>query len=250
MFLLDNPVRGYAWGSRTQLADFLGREPTGGHEAELWIGAHDDDPSALADGRRLNDVIAAEPGDLLGTRVRDQFGDRLPFLMKVLAVDEPLSLQVHPSAEQARLGYARENAAGPALPAAERNYHDPSHKPELLYALTRFEGMAGFRDVARSADLLRLLPVPWAQRAADRLLVGAPEDALHAVVTDTLGTEGRALSRVLTDLGDAARHAEARARRGAVRDRARHVGADAEAVRVFARLGDLVRRYPATPASS
>ena len=67
MFLLDNPVRGYAWGSRTRLADFLGREPTGGHEAELWIGAHDDDPSALSDGRRLNDVIRAEPDDLLGT---------------------------------------------------------------------------------------------------------------------------------------------------------------------------------------
>ena len=179
--------------------------------------------------------------------MRDRFGDRLPFLMKVLAVDEPLSLQVHPSAEQARLGYAREDDAGLPLTAPERNYHDPSHKPELLFALTRFEGMAGFRDVARSADLLRQLPVPWARKAADRLLFGDPQEALRAVVTDTLATEGRPLARVLTDLGDAARHAEARARREAVRDRARHVGPDAEAVRVFARLGDLVRRYPRDP---
>ena len=109
---MDNPVRDYAWGSTTQMAQFLGREPSGGPEAELWIGAHEGAPSALPDGRRLDEVIVEEPGEILGGRVCDIFGDRLPFLMKVLAVDAPLSLQVHPSDERARLGYRRENDAG------------------------------------------------------------------------------------------------------------------------------------------
>ena len=249
MYVLDNPVRGYAWGSKTRLAEFLGRAPTGRHEAELWIGAHEADPSALTDGRRLDDVIAAESDALLGPRVRERLGDRLPFLMKVLAVEEPLSLQVHPSAEQARLGFAREDAAGISLTAPDRNYQDRSHKPELLFALTRFEGMAGFRDVERSAAILRQLHVPWARDTATRLLDGPPHEALRTVVTDTLALEGRPLARLLTELGDAARHAEARARRTAIRDRARHAGADAETARVFARLGDLVRRYPRDPGA-
>lgn len=239
MHVLGNPIRDYAWGSTTVLAEFLDREPTGEHEAELWIGAHPTTPSTLHDGRRLDEAIAERPAQLLGDRVRQRFGDSLPYLMKVLAVAEPLSLQVHPSGEEARLGYDRENAAGIALGSPERSYQDTSRKPELLFALTRFEGMAGFRDAARSAALLRLLPVPWAQETAERLVDGAADVALRSVVNSTLHLAGKPLARLLTDLGDAARHAEARARRDA--------GRDTEAARVFARAADLVHRYPRDP---
>ena len=247
---MRNAVRDYAWGSHTQLAQFLGREPTGSPEAELWIGAHDGDPSHLPDGRALNQVIADDPAPLLGGRVCDIFGDRLPFLMKVLAVDEPLSLQVHPSSERARLGHRRENDDGVPVDAGHRNYKDQWHKPELIFAITRFEGLAGFRDAEKSAAMLRLLNLAWADDVADRLEAGPAPEALRAVVTDTLQLEGRKLARILHDVGDAARHAGARATREEGRHRSHRKGDPsirAEAARTFTRAGDLVKQYPGDP---
>ncbi|WP_281289793.1 mannose-6-phosphate isomerase, class I [Nocardioides rubriscoriae] len=247
---MDNPVRDYAWGSRDQLARFLQRVPSGRPEAELWIGAHDGDPSALPDGRRLNDVIAAEPDPVLGSRVRDAFGERLPYLMKVLAVDQPLSLQVHPSSERARLGHRHEDGEGIPVDAGHRNYKDRWHKPELVFALSRFEGLAGFRDVATSAAMLRLLKVGWADRVADRLEQGPAPEALRAVVTETLALEGRPLSRLLRDVGDAARHAGARAAREQGKHPTHRRGPAAllpEAARTFTRVGELVTAYPRDP---
>jgi mannose-6-phosphate isomerase len=248
---MGNAVRDYAWGSTEQMAQFLGRPPDGRPQAELWIGAHDGDPSRLPDGRRLNDVIAAGVADVLGHRVCGTFGERLPFLMKVLAVGEPLSLQVHPSSERARLGHAREDADGIALDAGHRSYKDDWHKPELVFAITRFEGMAGFREVERTAELLGLLHLPWADRVAERLRSGPPAEVLREVVTDTLALEGRPLARLLAQVGDAARHAGARSLREQGRHRS-HRGAaqqlvGAEAARVLPRVGDLVRRYPRDP---
>jgi mannose-6-phosphate isomerase len=69
----------------------------------------------------------------------------LPFLLKVLGVADPLSLQVHPGAEQSRTGFAREEAAGIPLNAPRRSYRDPHAKPEMVYALASFEVLAGFR---------------------------------------------------------------------------------------------------------
>lgn len=247
---MDNPVRDYAWGSTTQLSQFLDKPAPGGPEAELWIGAHDGDPSGLPDGRKLNDVIAEEAQPYLGTRVCDIFGDRLPFLMKVLAVNEPLSLQVHPSDERARLGHRRENDEGVPVDAGHRNYKDQWHKPELIFAITRFEGLAGFRDVEKSASMLRLLKVAWADDVADRLEKGPAYEALRDVVTETLELEGKQLARILRDVGDAARHAGARA----VREEGRHAvhrKGDAtirpEAARTFTRVGSLVKQYPRDP---
>lgn len=247
---MDNTVRDYAWGSTSQLAQFLGRPATGKPMAELWMGAHDGAPSRLPDGRLLNDVIADEPGGVLGHRVCDIFGERLPFLMKVLAVDQTLSLQVHPSSERARIGHARESHAEIPLDAAHRSYKDQWHKPELIYALTRFEGLAGFRDVERSAQILRLLHVRWADEVADQLLDGPAFQALRTVVTETMALSGRKLKRLLHEVSDAARHAEARARRNQLRHRS-HQGdnllVNPEASRVFARLGELGRAYPDDP---
>ncbi len=173
MFRLSNAVRGYAWGSETRLAEFLGRTPSGGPEAELWIGAHEGDPSRLPDGRSLGDAIADHPQEMVGGRVCDIFGDRLPFLMKVLAVDEPLSLQVHPSSARARAGHARENEQDVPVDAPHRSYKDQWHKPELIFALSRFEGMAGFRDVPGTVELLAVAhidpeKVRWAEELRQR----------------------------------------------------------------------------------
>lgn len=247
---MGNPTRDYAWGSTTQMARFTGRAPSGAPEAELWIGAHDGDPSTLPDGRRLNDVIAETPLPVLGGRVHGIFGDRLPFLMKVLAVDQPLSLQVHPSEARARIGHRLEDESGLPVDDATRNYKDPWHKPELIFAITRFEGLAGFRELDRTTALLRLLKVDWAEQTADRLESGPAFQALRSVVVDTMALEGRALARILRDVGDAARHAGARAAREEGRHAVHRRGDErirAEAVRAFARVGELVQTYPRDP---
>lgn len=163
MQLLDGALRTYSWGSRTAIAEFTGRPaPTAHPEAELWLGAHPGDPARLVgpDGETsLIDVIAADPRGQLGATVQQRFGDRLPLLVKVLAADEPLSLQAHPSAEQAVEGYRREDAVGVPVGSPVRNYRDASHKPELMVALGRFEALAGFRPAAGTVALMRALNI-------------------------------------------------------------------------------------------
>lgn len=249
---MSNPVRDYAWGHREAIADFQGRPPGRGPEAELWIGAHEASPSTLPDGRRLDAAIAADPDRWLGPRVREQLGDRLPFLMKILAVNEPLSLQVHPSAALAQHGHRRESAAGVPLDAPHRSYTDASHKPELLHALTPFHGLAGFREIDRTVPLLRRLRLPWADEVAQRLEDAPTADTLRAVVTETLALEGRPLKRLLRDIGDAARHVGARAGRQELRHRSKmrtteEAQLNPEAARLFTLVGSLVTRYPKDP---
>lgn len=157
MDVMRNPVRRYAWGSHTQIAELLGVPPDGNPQAELWLGAHASAPSRITrDGRSLglDVVVAADPERELGAAVAAAFGDRLPYLLKVLAVAAPLSLQAHPSSAQAEAGHAAEERRGVPLDAAERNYPDPHHKPELVVALTRFEALVGFRPVEQTLDLL------------------------------------------------------------------------------------------------
>jgi mannose-6-phosphate isomerase len=142
-----NSIRGYDWGSTRALAALCGHEPSGQPEAELWMGAHPAASSRLRqpDGHdvSLSAAIEADPMALLGRESTEWFGARLPFLLKVLAVERALSIQVHPSAVQAAAGFAREQALG--VPQAQRNYLDPYAKPEMLLPLTRFAALAGFR---------------------------------------------------------------------------------------------------------
>ncbi len=249
MHLLTNPVRHYAWGSTTRIPDFVGATPTGEPQAELWIGAHDGDPSFLPDGRPLNRAVAETPGSILGSRVADLFEGRLPYLMKVLAVEESLSLQVHPTSERARIGHHREADQEIPVDDPRRNYKDGSHKPELVYALTPFEGLAGFREIERSVALLRLLQVPWADRVADTLESGPAYQALREVVAETLALTDGPLDRILGEVETAAQHALARLRR---EDPAHHHARDPhhvhhEAVRVFRLVAELTERYPRDP---
>jgi mannose-6-phosphate isomerase len=161
MWQLSSTVRHYPWGSRTVIPELLGLpSPAERPHAELWMGAHPDAPSVLPDGRRLDAVIAAAPHELLGTRVNQRFGSRLPFLMKVLAADKPLSLQAHPTTEQAEAGYAAEEAAGVPRDDATRTFKDPFHKPEVLLAITPVEALCGFRPVEESLHCLAKLQLP------------------------------------------------------------------------------------------
>jgi mannose-6-phosphate isomerase len=185
--VLRGALRTYAWGSHTAIAELTGRHsPTPHPEAELWLGAHPGDPAWLeGDGgeRSLLDTITADPDGQLGAGTRQRFGDALPFLAKVLAAEEPLSLQAHPSAEQAVEGFAREDRLHIPVSAPTRNYRDRSHKPELLVALGPFEALAGFRPVARTVELLRALTVPDLDPYVNLLSGPADADGLRALFT-------------------------------------------------------------------
>lgn len=187
MELLRGAIRTYAWGSRTAIAEFTGRPVPAAHpEAELWLGAHPADPAAVEtpDGERsLLDLVRADPEGQLGSAVRARFGDVLPFLVKVLAADEPLSLQAHPSTEQAIEGYTREDRMGVPLNSPVRNYRDRSHKPEILVALEPFEALAGFRPAADTEKLLRALAVSDLDPYVDLLSDGSDADGLRALFT-------------------------------------------------------------------
>jgi mannose-6-phosphate isomerase len=161
--LLEPVTQPYAWGSHTVIAELQGRPaPTVKPEAELWMGAHPSAPSGVARaGARttLDAVIAADPAGELGAECAARFGGRLPFLLKVLAAQTALSIQVHPSRQQAEAGYLAENERGLALGDKSRNYVDDWPKPEILCALTPFEVLAGMRTAADAAALLRALEV-------------------------------------------------------------------------------------------
>lgn len=204
MELLQGQIRDYAWGSRTAIAELQGRPvPTDGPEAELWLGAHPGAPATVdRDGSpvSLTDLLLAEPAHWLGERLVGRFGTRLPFLLKVLAADAPLSLQAHPDADQARAGHA----ADPV------NYVDPYHKPELLVALSEFEALCGFRDPVESAAALAAFGVPALEpvvaalrtgpaglREAVRLLLSWPEAERAGLVAGVLSAEAAGPDAVL-----------------------------------------------------
>jgi mannose-6-phosphate isomerase len=158
----------------------------------------------LSDGRSLLDAIRADPDGMLGQRVQAQFGAQLPFLLKVLAVDSPLSLQAHPNLDQARRGFERENRAGIPLGAAERTYKDANHKPELLCALTRFEALSGFRPAEEAALLFETIGVsslaaqlrqktPLPLRATFTSLMSLGTDEKAKLTRDVLGRCARAV---------------------------------------------------------
>lgn len=183
MEILTPALQNYPWGSKTLIASIQGRPvPTASPEAELWFGAHSAAPSRIGE-TNLDELIAADPEAALGPRVREQFGDSLPFLMKLLAADEPLSIQAHPTLEQAKAGFERENSEGVALGNSERNYKDPNHKPELIVALTQFRALAGFRPLDKTLELFDALSCSPLSRYQAMLDVEHEEESLRALFT-------------------------------------------------------------------
>ncbi|TFD45102.1 mannose-6-phosphate isomerase, class I [Cryobacterium sp. TMT1-2-1] len=253
---ISNTPRDYAWGSPTAIATLLGRERSGKPEAELWLGAHAGSPSTIVDpgvaggATNLAEWIAASPERALGARLAGSSAPpRLPFLMKILAAGSPLSLQAHPSPEQARAGFALENEAGIPVDAAGRNYSDPFHKPELIYALSEtFDALCGFRDLGEIRRILAELraldaasdePQAGALDAFESRLLGP--DALHDVV-DWLLRDGRGgdtgeVAWLVERVVALARQAAYLAEGGAV------IGFAAE----LATVRDLAEAYPGDP---
>ncbi|HEX4501833.1 MAG TPA: mannose-6-phosphate isomerase [Scandinavium sp.] len=199
---LINSVQNYAWGSQTALTELYGiANPDNLPMAELWMGAHPKSSSKITDAsgqvRSLRDVIDADKAALLGKNVADRFGE-LPFLFKVLCADNPLSIQVHPNKKASEEGFAKENAAGIPLDAAERNYKDPNHKPELVFALTPFLAMNAFREFSDIVSLLQ--PVSGAHTSIAHFLQEPNAERLSELFASLLNMQGDEKSHALAVL--------------------------------------------------
>jgi len=201
MYKMNNSLQHYAWGSKTALSERFGiPNPAALPIAEMWMGAHPRSSSTINIGgeqRTLREVIDEQPIRMLGEAVAARFGE-LPFLFKVLSAAQPLSIQVHPAKAAAEAGFARENAAGIPLDAPERNYKDANHKPELVYALTSFQAMNGFRE--RHEMVALLATISGAHPHIARFLE-TPDDANLATLFSTLlALHGSEKSRALAIL--------------------------------------------------
>ncbi|MBE1515706.1 mannose-6-phosphate isomerase, class I [Nesterenkonia halotolerans] len=172
MFRMINPVREYAWGSTTAFSELFGWASSASPRAEIWMGAHPGDPSSLELGPEGGDMDAAsavadgadlaDPAVLAESAARSvtlpeylqrsgEASGSFPFLLKVLAAEQPLSIQSHPTRARAQAGFAAEEATGLPLDAPTRSYKDPNAKPELIVALTEFSALCGFRPYAEAA---------------------------------------------------------------------------------------------------
>ncbi|WP_435953490.1 mannose-6-phosphate isomerase [Dryocola sp. BD626] len=198
---LINSVQNYAWGSKTALTELYGvQNPDNLPMAELWMGAHPKSSSKVLENgqpRSLREVIDADQASALGKAVADRFGE-LPFLFKVLCADQPLSIQVHPNKKASEIGFAKENADGIPLDAAERNYKDPNHKPELVFALTPFLAMNAFREFSQIVSLLQ--PVSGAHSAIAHFLQEPGAERLSQLFASLLNMQGDEKSRALAVL--------------------------------------------------
>ena len=180
--VLVGAIQPYVWGSVDALPRILGVPPTGKAQAELWLGAHPRAPSVLRRGgtdRPLDQVIADDPEGELGANTARSFGGELPFLLKILAVEQPLSLQNHPTLEQAQAGFETEEEQGIPIDADSRSYRDRNHKPELICALEPFTAFCGFRPLSIAASLLESLRVPDLDPAIGFLQSGQADRALR-----------------------------------------------------------------------
>ena len=197
---LQNTIRDYAWGSRTAIPELTGVEPDGKPQAELWMGAHES-ASSLVGGESLYQLVSADPSGVLGDETAERFEGRFPFLAKLLAAEQPLSIQAHPSRSQAIDGYERDEAAGIPRDAGDRNYKDSWPKPEILIALGSFDALVGFRPLDETVALLDALGAEELQELTDLLRNGKLRDAF----THFMSNDRDAIRPLVAALGEACR---------------------------------------------
>lgn len=172
MHRLQNASRAYDWGSSSDIPHFLGASPDGKPFAEVWMGTHELSPSEVE-----VEGVPTPLGEVAG---------QLPFMMKILAAGRPLSLQVHPNAQLARVGFEAENERGVPLDAPHRTYKDPRHKPEMAYALTTFDTLVGFRPTAEILRVLDAIDTTLTGRLAEELRSKPGFDGIVRIVEQLL----------------------------------------------------------------
>jgi mannose-6-phosphate isomerase len=198
---LNNVIQNYAWGSITSMQELFGyKNPEGQPQAELWMGAHPNGCSRLTGSDTLlSDLIKSQPEQQLGKQTATTFGE-LPYLFKVLAAATPLSIQVHPNKARSEEGFERENQQGIPLSAGHRNYKDPNHKPELVYALTEYHAMNGFRPMQQIATLFEEISISAFADVAREFSANPNADSLKSLFNAVLSLEGDDKQSALKEL--------------------------------------------------
>ncbi|MFS1873857.1 mannose-6-phosphate isomerase, class I [Enterovibrio norvegicus] len=202
-FPLTNVIQDYAWGSHTALGELFDMpNPDNKPQAEIWMGAHPNGCSKIdVNGEQtlLSDFISGDMAKMIGQQTQETFGE-LPYLFKVLCAANALSVQVHPSKAQAEAGYAKEEAAGIPLSASFRNYKDPNHKPELVYALTPYTAMNGFRDYSDILAFFHELNIDVLSALVANLDANQNEQGLSAFFEALLSLEGEQKDTAVAEL--------------------------------------------------
>jgi mannose-6-phosphate isomerase len=197
---LDNVIQNYPWGSKSSFSKLFNVPNLEGlPQAELWMGAHPNGCSQTFDGKLLSEIIASKPRDVLGERSYNLFGE-LPFLFKVLAAEAPLSIQVHPNKAKSELGFARENSLGISLGDPKRNYKDPNHKPELVYALTPYKAINGFRPIAVIVELFEAFKIDSLSPDIQSLAFNPTSEQLKEFFHRVMSLSGSEKEQVLMEL--------------------------------------------------
>lgn len=201
-------------------------------------GASSEIEVAPGDRRLLTEYLASHP-EALGEKARSLGapGDvvpSLPFLFKILASAQPLSIQAHPMRKEARTGFEQEEAQGVPRDAPHRKYRDRNHKPELVCALGEFWGLCGFRPekelVAEMKSLIRIFAAIDAHQAgaAIREYVAKPGDETWRRAFLSLMQSGR---KTMQDAGFTAGLVDFVTSRAVARNH-------------YWWVGELLRRYP------
>ncbi|MGL5249474.1 MAG: mannose-6-phosphate isomerase, class I, partial [Enterovibrio sp.] len=201
MFKLKNVIQNYAWGSKTAITTLFGIKNSNNEpQAEIWMGAHVNGCSKNeSTDQALIDIINADKVALLGEYTATRFGE-LPFLFKVLSAQTPLSIQVHPDLLKAQQGFALENKKGLAINDAKRNYKDPNHKPELVYALTHFKAMNGFRAIEQIIEFFNVIAISVLNKSLDEFKKSPNSDGLKMFFSAIMSLENADKDRALEEL--------------------------------------------------
>lgn len=201
LFKLDNVIQHYPWGSKQSISELFDiQNPNSEPQAEIWMGAHPRGCSRVADtGQLLSEVLSQDSKGMFGEYTEARFGE-LPYLFKVLAAETPLSIQVHPSKKKAQLGFERENKLGISLDASNRNYKDPNHKPELVYALTFYKAMNGFRPIPQIIELFKEAEISALDIEISALAISPNSEGLKVFFTSLMTLEGERKKLALEQL--------------------------------------------------
>ncbi|WP_112478451.1 mannose-6-phosphate isomerase, class I [Vibrio variabilis] len=200
-YKLSNPIKNYEWGCKNSLNKLFGcSNPDNAPQAELWMGAHANGCSELqSNAMSLATYIETAPHKTLGEYTAQRY-KALPFLFKVLAADAPLSIQVHPSKDKAEVGFRREDQIGLAITDAKRNYKDDNHKPELVYAITSYKAMNGFRPINHILNLFEELYLPSLHEELSAFQQSPNTEGLKAFFSKLLTLNDDKLSQAINEL--------------------------------------------------
>jgi mannose-6-phosphate isomerase len=213
IFLLKNAIQPYSWGHKQALERlFCIDNPEHKPQAEIWMGAHPKAPSQLrlSGGKThaLDKFIAEGVEAALGEQAVHDFEGNLPFLLKVLSAAQPLSIQAHPNKQQAVEGFARENDQNIAVDVPHRNYRDDNHKPELIYALTPFKAMNGFRPFEEIIRLFSLVENETLAQWLPKLKRTPNSESLKSFYQQLMALSGEQQQKLLADVLMVANHSD------------------------------------------